>query len=121
MTPSEAVSDSSGLAATTWTLGATLGTQTMTARVATVAGLELETVTATALPVTGLAASGSPYGLAVNANGLVYATLLTAGRVAVSSTTSKQLTTTIPRRLGLSGDGQTLVIANQYGWIDFVP
>jgi hypothetical protein len=26
-----------------------------------------------------------------------------------------------PRRLGLSADGQTLVIANQYGWIDVVP
>ncbi len=117
--PTEAVSDSNGVAQTSWTLGSALGTQTMTARVARSDGPLLVSVTATALEVTRVTVSGAPYGLAVNASGLIYATQLAAGTVAVSTVTGKRVTATIPVGAAPTGvtfnpAGTEAYVTNQY-------
>ncbi|OGU04444.1 MAG: hypothetical protein A2085_09095 [Gemmatimonadetes bacterium GWC2_71_10] len=117
--PAEAVSDSNGLAETTWTLGSSLGTQTMSARVARSDGPLLVSVTATALELTRVTVTGAPYGLSVNANGLIYATQLVAGTVAVATVTGKRVTATIPVGAAPTGvtfnpAGSEAYVTNQY-------
>lgn len=117
--PAEAVSDTNGLAETSWTLGPALGMQTMTARVAGSGGPLLATVTATALEVTRVALAGAPYGLAVSASGLVYATQLAAGSVAVATVAGKRVIATIPVGSAPTGvafnpAGTEAYVTNQY-------